>query len=221
MNNTKEVRGQRLRQFLDLHGIKNIRLAEALNMSTGTVSQIVNGNKDISKNFVEKLSKWKPNINTEWLLFGTGEMLKFEKTEEKISPAALVQEGIYITKNLPALHRESGQSAAALSLQCGVPEHIFHSPSQEGGASYPFSVIDLARISRALDVPLDVLFFWDLSNPETMRDYQEHKQNTQAILESAATKKEVEELRRIIQEQGEKIEKILENYRELIEGLKK
>lgn len=160
-------------------------------------------------------------INTEWLLFGTGEMLKFEKTEEKISPAALVQEGIYITKNLPALHRESGQSAAALSLQCGVPEHIFHSPSQEGGASYPFSVIDLARISRALDVPLDVLFFWDLSNPETMRDYQEHKQNTQAILESAATKKEVEELRRIIQEQGEKIEKILENYRELIEGLKK
>lgn len=64
MNNTKEVRGQRLRQFLDLHGIKNIRLAEALNMSTGTVSQIVNGNKDISKNFVEKLSKWKPNINT-------------------------------------------------------------------------------------------------------------------------------------------------------------
>lgn len=36
MNNTKEVRGQRLRQFLDLHGIKNIRLAEKLKQTDGT-----------------------------------------------------------------------------------------------------------------------------------------------------------------------------------------
>ena len=52
---------------------------ERIGSDKTTVSQILNGKKEISKQFVCKLIDGFPILNKEWLLSGEGEMLKDEK----------------------------------------------------------------------------------------------------------------------------------------------
>ncbi len=57
--------------------IKNKReLAEKLNYTESSFSQIINGKVKLSERFVKKLANFDDRININWLLTGEGEMLK-------------------------------------------------------------------------------------------------------------------------------------------------
>ena len=68
--------GERLNAYMAVNKISQNALAEILSTSQSAISSMCNGKRNISKNTIYKLSNAFPDLNSEWLLTGEGEMLK-------------------------------------------------------------------------------------------------------------------------------------------------
>ncbi len=73
MNTQKD----RLFAFINLHGYSVREFERALGVSNGTIRHL---NDNLSANIKEKISAKFPQVNMDWLLFGTGDMLKVDQS---------------------------------------------------------------------------------------------------------------------------------------------
>lgn len=60
--------------------------SEIIGISTGYMSQLLSGNRDVSKKIVNKIHDKFPVINPAWLLTGEGEMLKTNTSQSTGAP---------------------------------------------------------------------------------------------------------------------------------------
>lgn len=67
---------QRLDEFLQLNKVSYYQLEKSVDASKGSISRAVKHGKNIGSNVLEKIVENYPNLNTEWLMTGRGEMLK-------------------------------------------------------------------------------------------------------------------------------------------------
>lgn len=67
---------QRIKAFADAENISVSSIESAIGASNGTINKAIKSNKDISAGWLEKIIYAYPDINTEWLLTGNGEIKK-------------------------------------------------------------------------------------------------------------------------------------------------
>lgn len=68
----------RIKQYIDLKGIKVSSFEREIGMSNGSFASQLKNNKTIGVDKLENILKIYPDINTEWLLTGHGSMLKLD-----------------------------------------------------------------------------------------------------------------------------------------------
>ena len=66
----------RLQQLLDKKGISPARFAEIVGVQRSGVSHILSGRNNPSLDFIRKILDNFPDLNSEWLITGNGEMFK-------------------------------------------------------------------------------------------------------------------------------------------------
>lgn len=75
----------RIRQIMESKHMTQQVFAQFLGMSPASLSSIFNGRTNPTLNIVEAVKKKIPDINTDWLMFGVGDM--YDKGKEGNSPA--------------------------------------------------------------------------------------------------------------------------------------
>lgn len=75
----------RIRQIMESKHMTQQVFAQFLGMSPASLSSIFNGRTNPTLNIVEAVKKKIPDINTDWLMFGVGDM--YNKGKEGSSPA--------------------------------------------------------------------------------------------------------------------------------------
>ena len=84
----------RIRQIMESQHMTQQVFADYIGLAPATLSSIFNGRTRPTLNVVEALKKKIPNINTDWLMFGSGEM--YQNSAEKSSPDQMPPEnGIF------------------------------------------------------------------------------------------------------------------------------
>ena len=74
----------RIKEYLENKGIPINRAEKEVGLSTGSLSKPISGGKTIKTNTLEKFLNKYNDINPEWLLTGTGEMLKSAEPEQNM-----------------------------------------------------------------------------------------------------------------------------------------
>ena len=121
----------RIRQIMESQHMTQQVFADYIQQSPATLSSIFNGRTRPTLNIVEAIKKKIPNISTDWLMFGTGEMYISSSTPaDSQSPAddGAVNGGA-ISHN-PMLNFEPSPSPT---------------PSQTAQAPYPFNSVRSTR----------------------------------------------------------------------------
>jgi transcriptional regulator with XRE-family HTH domain len=72
----------RIRQIMDSQSMSQQVFADFLGVGAATLSSIFNGRTRPTINIVEAIKKKIPNINTDWLMFGSGDMFQSENSPQ-------------------------------------------------------------------------------------------------------------------------------------------
>ena len=105
----------RIRQVMESQHMTQQVFADYIGLAPATLSSIFNGRTRPTLNVVEALKKKIPDINTDWLMFGSGEM--YQNTTENSTPTPSASEnGIFdqspmldFEQNSPAVPQNLGQ----------------------------------------------------------------------------------------------------------------
>jgi transcriptional regulator with XRE-family HTH domain len=77
---------KRIKQYLDLKGIKISVFEREIGMSNGSFASQLRNNKTIGVDKLEKILRTYTGVNIEWLLTGKGNMLKVDVLNETPAP---------------------------------------------------------------------------------------------------------------------------------------
>ena len=95
---TLDTENFRLDEFMRIKKVSRTALAEQLGSSQPTISAILSGKRSLSRGMIARIGDLYPDLNTEWLLTGEGEMIRkeFRNEVEDLTPEELqeVREGI-------------------------------------------------------------------------------------------------------------------------------
>lgn len=83
---------ERIRQIQELQRMSQREFAEALGISPSSLSSIYNGHTSPTNNHVQAIHRRFPEINTDWLLFGDGDMVRMPK-DNQADPSEETDEG--------------------------------------------------------------------------------------------------------------------------------
>ena len=83
---------ERIRQIQELQRMSQREFAAALGISPSSLSSIYNGHTSPTNNHVQAIHRRFPEINTDWLLFGDGDMVRMNK-ESQTRPSGDDDEG--------------------------------------------------------------------------------------------------------------------------------
>lgn len=86
----------RIRQIMESRRMTQSEFSEYIELAPATLSSIFNGRTRPTLNVVEALKKKIPNINIEWLMFGTGSMYLPEETPSDLP----LQEGQNVQESM-------------------------------------------------------------------------------------------------------------------------
>ena len=82
----------RIRQIMESQHMTQQVFSDYIGQSPATLSSIFNGRTRPTLNIVEAIKKKIPNINTDWLMFGSGEMFLLDPaTDEPATDAAFIE----------------------------------------------------------------------------------------------------------------------------------
>lgn len=109
---------ERIIKFLELENLTSAKFADDIGVQRSSVSHILSGRNNPSYEFIQKiLSKYK-FISAEWLIMGTGNMVKTIKQGdlfENISPAVKIPEpGISKESNIEAKSEQKNELLSEL-----------------------------------------------------------------------------------------------------------
>lgn len=77
------LEGSRLQMFIKSLSIRANKFSKEIGVSQGLVSQIVNGERSITRDFVKKITRRYPELNENWLFTGNAPMLKVDEVVKK------------------------------------------------------------------------------------------------------------------------------------------
>ena len=72
----------RLKNWMETEGLKSSEFADNIGVNRATISHILSGRNKPSIDFLQKLLKTYPDINTNWLITGIGYMQENKKQQE-------------------------------------------------------------------------------------------------------------------------------------------
>ena len=106
--------GHRLEEFLTVHDLKQVALAQIVGVEQGYLNQIVRGHKRISSTVIFGISKRFTDLNLNWLIRGTGDMFLIEVTTTDPVPASRVEEApaVYLARRSGILEDMQDRLAA-------------------------------------------------------------------------------------------------------------
>ncbi len=86
----------RIKQIMDAQQMSQQAFASFIDISPATLSSIFNGRTKPTISIIEAVKKKIPNINTDWLMFGSGSMFSAAKDQqsEATSPTPGIEEGM-------------------------------------------------------------------------------------------------------------------------------
>ena len=74
---------KRLKNWMELEGLKASELADKIGVNRATISHILSGRNKPSIDFLQKLLYAYPNLNANWLISGIGFMQENEKLKQE------------------------------------------------------------------------------------------------------------------------------------------
>lgn len=78
----------RINQIISFLGLSQVRFAEQIGVSAGSLTHIAKGRNKPSLDIVTGILKTFPQISSDWLLFGKGEMLRPKDSTENVNSSA-------------------------------------------------------------------------------------------------------------------------------------
>ncbi|MFW5793227.1 MAG: helix-turn-helix domain-containing protein [Bacteroidota bacterium] len=69
---------QRIQKLIETLGLSSSKFADEIGVPRSSISHIVSGRNKPSLDFVLKILERYPDINTEWLIFGSGSIFKYD-----------------------------------------------------------------------------------------------------------------------------------------------
>lgn len=130
----------RIQKIIDSDKLTASKFAEMIGVQKSSVSHIISGRNKPSLDFVQKVLSAFPAINSDWLLFGAGNMYKADsKPTENQTTAPLASPIV----NQPILEKETeditsvsenGKTVAKASTPNMVAEQVFSQPNTQAQA---------------------------------------------------------------------------------------
>ena len=110
----------RLIKFLEEENLSAAKFADEIGVQRSSISHILSGRNNPGYDFLQKVLKRYPQLNAEWLMLGTGPMLKsvqqaslFQMPEIPASPEKVVQ----IPENSPKTENEQPKAEQKFMAQ--------------------------------------------------------------------------------------------------------
>ncbi|MBP3727108.1 MAG: helix-turn-helix transcriptional regulator [Bacteroidaceae bacterium] len=130
---------ERIRQLMESTEMTQQTFAEYLGISAASMSSIFNGRTKPTLNIVEAIKRRFPTLNTDWLVFGVGEMYGEASTPSPSSDEGLTSSSAVIEPGLPFAADEASQPLrqGALLLQPAAPSSAKDAPRREIPAPPP------------------------------------------------------------------------------------
>jgi transcriptional regulator with XRE-family HTH domain len=96
----EQLLGLRLEEFLTVHDLKQVALAQIVGVEQGYLNQIVRGHKRISSTVIFGISKRFTDLNLNWLIRGVGDMLLVEADHPAPAEVSRVDEApaVYLAR---------------------------------------------------------------------------------------------------------------------------
>ena len=88
LNTTSEHMKDRIRQIMDAKGMSQKEFAQFIELSPSALSNIFTGRTQPTLNVVEAIKKKIPDISTDWLMLGIGQMYNATSTPSSTTPSA-------------------------------------------------------------------------------------------------------------------------------------
>lgn len=112
---------ERLIEIMQSHGLNAKQLSERINVSAGTISNIMGGRNKPSLEFWQNVAQAFPYLNHSWLFMGVGEIYQ-EGYTPQLEPSTPVERDLFSQLNTEAPPTKSMlQSVSAAKLQPSEP----------------------------------------------------------------------------------------------------
>ena len=134
-----EAMKDRIRQVMESQHMTQQVFADYIGLAPATLSSIFNGRTRPTLNVVEALKKKIPNINTDWLMFGSGEM--YQNMADHSTPTPSVSEnGIF--DQSPMLDFEQNPSVTPQNLSQTTQNPVAINKSRPEAVREDIKIID-------------------------------------------------------------------------------
>ena len=125
----------RIRQLMEDQHMTQQVFADFLQQSPATLSSIFNGRTRPTLNVIDAIKMKIPNINIEWLLYGTGERYITHPADPQEAPSAPLNEGgepmLQFDNAAPPSTYSAQQGAPAIAFSQGVKNTRSESPRED------------------------------------------------------------------------------------------
>ena len=93
---------ERIKRIIDEKGLQPSSFADKIQVSRGTISHILNGRNDPSKDTIDKILEKFPDISSSWFLRGEGPMYNRERIfVQPVSSSSAIQPDLFDEKKSP------------------------------------------------------------------------------------------------------------------------
>lgn len=75
----------RIKIWIESNGLKSSSFADKIGVNRSTISHILSGRNKPSIDFLDKMMKFFPDLNSNWIITGEGFMYKSKEKREKIT----------------------------------------------------------------------------------------------------------------------------------------
>lgn len=115
---------ERFQKIMEYAGVSPKRFAEILGIERSNVSHIMSGRNNPSLTVVQKILKNFPDISSDWLLFGEGNMLKANATANNVAAANATANNAAAVNSTSDNTVEASTSTPLRSVQNANPQPV-------------------------------------------------------------------------------------------------
>lgn len=119
----------RIIQFITKKELSYTKFADEIGVQRSSISHILSGRNKPSFDFIEKILKAYPDINTEWLILGKGNMIKKEQIIKDSEPEPELFNNTVITDKRKEEVQEKAEIKEGVEIEEGYmkKDEILHS----------------------------------------------------------------------------------------------
>jgi transcriptional regulator with XRE-family HTH domain len=126
---------ERIQQIIDSEGITAAEFADSIGVQRSNVSHVLNGRNNPGFSFIQKILESYPNVNSRWLLTGSGSIYESGAKKEKVQAAmpdlfSTIETKPQTTKQEPLLRSETN-SAPKVEQKQALHEEVKQKTEEE------------------------------------------------------------------------------------------